>query len=72
VGTKTSGEIEREFIDNLKQSTGKNLSEWMKQLATSGIAKRNDLVSRQRVGQSIDSLKPFLTSSMNDLLKSRP
>ena len=41
---KTSGEIEKEFIDNLKNSTGQSLSEWMKVLGQSGINKRNDLV----------------------------
>jgi hypothetical protein len=44
VATKTSGEIEKEFIDNLKASTGKNLSEWMKQITSSGVTKRNDIV----------------------------
>jgi hypothetical protein len=44
VATKTSGEIEKEFIDNLKTSTGKSLPEWLKQLSTSGITKRNDLI----------------------------
>lgn len=44
MATKTSGEIEKEFIDNLKASTGKTLSEWMKQIAVSGVTKRNDIV----------------------------
>lgn len=44
MATKTSGEIEKEFIDNLKHSTGKQLSEWMKVVAASGVTKRNDIV----------------------------
>ncbi|MFY9621080.1 MAG: DUF5655 domain-containing protein [Pyrinomonadaceae bacterium] len=44
MATKTSGEIEKEFIDNLKTSTGKSVPEWMKQLSSSGITKRNDLI----------------------------
>lgn len=44
VATKTSGEIEKEFIDNLKGSTGKTLAEWMKQVGGSGISKRNDII----------------------------
>ena len=44
MSAKTSGEIEREFIDNLKNSTGQSLSEWTKVLGQSGINKRNDLV----------------------------
>jgi hypothetical protein len=45
VAMKTSGEIEKEFIDNLKQSTGKTLAEWMKQVSGSGISKRNDMIN---------------------------
>jgi predicted transport protein len=44
VATKTSGEIEKEFIVNLKHSMGKALSEWMKPIAASGVTKRNDIV----------------------------
>ena len=44
MATKTSGEIEKEFIDNLKTQSGKSLPEWMKQLSSSGITKRNDLI----------------------------
>ena len=44
MATKTSGEIEKEFIDNLKHATGKALSEWMKLIAASGVTKRNDIV----------------------------
>ena len=42
MATKTSGEIEKEFIDNLRDSTGKGLGDWMTQVAASGITKRND------------------------------
>jgi hypothetical protein len=44
VATKTSGEIEKEFIDNLKGSTGRTLAEWMKRVGGSGISKRNDII----------------------------
>ncbi len=44
MATKTSGEIEKEFIDNLKTSTGKTLAEWLKQVGGSGISKRNDII----------------------------
>ena len=44
MATKTSGEIEKEFIDNLKNSTGKTLTDWMQQISASGINKRNDIV----------------------------
>jgi len=44
VAAKTSGEIEREFIDNLRNSTGKELKEWMARIAASGVTKRNDMI----------------------------
>jgi uncharacterized protein DUF5655/uncharacterized protein DUF4287 len=44
MAAKTSGEIEQEFMDRLKSSTGKALSEWMKQIATEGQTKRNDII----------------------------
>lgn len=44
MATKTSGEIEKEFIDNLKSSTGRTLAEWIKHVGGSGISKRNDIV----------------------------
>ena len=41
---KTSGEIEKEFIDTLQSSTGKNLSSWLAEIKASGIEKRNDII----------------------------
>jgi hypothetical protein len=42
---KTSGEIEKEFIDNLKASTKKDLDGWLVEIKRLGIAKRNDLIN---------------------------
>ena len=44
MATKTSGEIEQEFLDNLKSSTGKDLKGWMAHIAASGVTKRNDMI----------------------------
>jgi len=44
VATKTSGEIERDFIENLRGATGKPLRDWLQLLAVSGHAKRNDII----------------------------
>lgn len=44
MATKTTGEIEQEFIDNLKTTTGKSLAEWMKHVGASGITKRHDII----------------------------
>ncbi len=44
MAAKTSGEIEKEFIGNLKSTTGKGLSDWMKHVTASGITRRNDII----------------------------
>ncbi len=43
--TKTSGEIEKEFIDNLKASTKKDLNAWLAEIRKLGITKRNDIIN---------------------------
>ena len=43
--TKTSGEIEKEFIDNLKASTKKDLKDWIAEINGLGISKRNDIIN---------------------------
>lgn len=42
---KTSGELEKEFIDSAKEKTGKSLEQWLSVVKSSGIEKRNDLLS---------------------------
>ncbi len=41
---KTSGEIEKEFIEGLKTSTGKDLKSWLTEIKSCGIEKRNDII----------------------------
>jgi hypothetical protein len=41
---KTSGEIEKEFIDGLEASTGRGLSGWLSAIDGSGLKKRNDII----------------------------
>jgi len=42
---KTSGEFEKEFMDGLKGSTGKDLSAWMKAIDGFGSKKRNEVIA---------------------------
>lgn len=42
---KTSQEIEQEFIEGLKASTGKELKDWMVTIQNCGIEKRNDIIN---------------------------
>jgi Domain of unknown function (DUF5655)/Domain of unknown function (DUF4287) len=41
---KTSGEIEKELIEGLKEKTGRDLNGWLAAISASGNKKRNDLV----------------------------
>jgi len=43
--TKTSQEIEQEFIEGLRPTTGKDLKQWMSALKTSAPASRNDAIA---------------------------
>lgn len=45
MATKTSGEIEKEFIKGLKDSTSKDLSEWLNELKAFDSQKRNDIIN---------------------------
>ena len=42
---KTSGEFEKEFMDGLKSSTGKELAEWLKIIDGCGTKKRNEVIA---------------------------
>lgn len=46
MAAKTSGEIEREFIDNLKASTKKDLKGWLSEIGNLGTKKRNDIIDK--------------------------
>ncbi len=43
--TKTSQEIEKEFIDRIQEQTGKSLGDWISHLKTTGLSKRNELLN---------------------------
>lgn len=38
------GEKEREFLESLKEDTGRDLAEWMREIAASGQVQRNDII----------------------------
>lgn len=42
---KTSGEFEKEFMDDLAKSTGKDLTSWMKTIDGFGSRKRNEMIA---------------------------
>ena len=42
---KTSGEFEKEFLDGLKASTGRDLAAWIKVVDSCGTKKRNEVIA---------------------------
>ena len=42
---KTSGEFEKEFVDGIKSSTGKDLAAWMTVIDGCGTKKRNEVIA---------------------------
>lgn len=44
MATRTSGEIEKDFIDNLKSTTSKDLKGWLAEIDTLETRKRNDII----------------------------
>lgn len=80
---KSSGEIEREFMETLNAKTGKNLKTWLLELQNSNVVKRNDLVKWLKdkyqfkhteaillVGIFLNGGKPVYTSE-EDLLENQ-
>lgn len=54
---KTSGELEKEFIDTAKEKTGKSLEQWLALAKSSGIDKRNDLLEWLKKGHGLNHLQ---------------
>lgn len=65
MAAKTSGEIEKEFIDGLKGPTGKSLSDWLKVLEASGFTKRNDLVKWLKESQGFGHMNATLLAGIH-------
>lgn len=61
---KTSGEIEKEFIDTAKDKTGKTLQDWLKLVKSSGIEKRNDILEWLKKGHGLNHLQAQLITGI--------
>jgi len=59
---KTSGELEREFIETSQLKTGKSLQQWLTLVTASGIAKRNDIMVWLKQGHGLNHMQAqFIT-----------
>lgn len=54
---KTSGELEKEFIDTAKEKTGRSLPEWLSFVTSSGIEKRNDILNWLKKGHGLNHMQ---------------
>jgi predicted transport protein len=61
---KTSGEIEKEFIETAKDKTGKSLQDWLKLVKSSGIEKRNDILEWLKKGHGLNHLQAQLITGI--------
>jgi hypothetical protein len=61
---KTSGEIEREFIDNLKASTKKDLKSWLAEIRSLGTTKRNDIINSLKTDYAFGHMNASLLAGI--------
>lgn len=61
---KTSGEIEQEFIEGLKTTTGKDLKQWLKIIEGAGLQKRNEVVDWLKNGQGFGHMNASLLAGI--------
>ncbi len=61
---KTSGEIEKEFIETAIEKTGRSLDDWLKLVSSSGIEKRNDILEWLKKGYGLNYLQAQLIAGI--------
>lgn len=61
---KTSGEIEKEFIESAKEKTGKALEAWLKLIKASGIEKRNDILEYLKKTHQLNHMQAQLITGI--------
>lgn len=62
---KTSGEFEKEFMDGLKGSTGKDLGTWMKEIDGFGTKKRNEVIARLKAEHGFGHMNASLLAGIH-------
>lgn len=61
---KTSGEIEKDFIDDLKKNTGKDLSAWLAEVGGFASKKRNDILNRLKTEYAFGHMNASLLTGI--------
>lgn len=62
---KTSGEFEKEFMEGLKGSTGKDLSAWMKAIDSFDSKKRNEVIARLKTEYGFGHMNASLLAGIH-------
>ena len=62
---KTSGELEKEFIETAKEKTGKSLQEWLALVGGSRIEKRNDILDWLKKGHGLNHMQAQFITGMH-------
>lgn len=61
---KTSGELEKEFIDGAKQKSGKTIEQWISAVKRSGIEKRNDIITWLKKENGLNHMQAQFVTGM--------
>ena len=61
---KSSGEIEKEFIEALPSATAKDLGQWIEVIKASGITKRNDIIAWLKSGHGFGHMNASLLTGI--------
>lgn len=62
---KTSGEFEKEFLDGLEQTTGKDLASWLAIIDGFGTKKRNEVIARLKSGHGFGHMNASLLAGVH-------
>jgi hypothetical protein len=62
---KTSGEFEKEFMDELEGSTGKSLSSWLEIVDGIGTKKRNEVIERLKADHGFNHMHASLLAGIH-------
>src|SRR5436190_22093183 len=54
---KTSGELEKEFIETAKDKTARSLEQWLASVNASGIDNRNDIIEWLKKGHGLNHMQ---------------
>ncbi len=61
---KTSGEFEKEFIDTVKEKTGKTLEQWLPVIKTSGLSRQMEILNWLKTEHKFNHMQASLLAGL--------